>query len=538
MEVGGERMNLDLVIILGIVLLLVFCAVFFGLGIVYRKKVGEKKINSAEKLADDIIKKADKKLADAQNEAVAIKNNAETRKKEILLDAKEECLKLKNDAEREVKIQKNELQQFEKRIVQKEEALDKKQASLDAKENTLNKKIEEMELKNVDLEKIIEQQKLELQKISGLTIDQAKKIILDGVKKDVTLEAAKIIKDTETQTKIEADKKINNILMNAMQRCNVDHVAETTVSVVNLPSEDLKGKIIGREGRNIRLLESLTGIDLIIDDTPEAIILSGFDPMRREIAKLALEKLVLDGRIHPARIEEVVQKAKSDMENIIFEEGQAATYETGIQTLHPEMIKLLGRMKYRTSYGQNALKHSIEVAHLSGLIAGELGADISMAKRAGLLHDIGKSIDHETEGSHITIGASLCKKYHESEIVINAIEAHHGDVEPSNIISVIVQLADAISAARPGARRETLESYIKRLENLEKISDSFDGVEKSFAIHAGRELRIIVVPEKISDNAMPVLARDIAKKIEDELQYPGQIKVNIIREVRAIDYAK
>lgn len=531
-------MSSNLVIILGIVLLLVFCAVFFILGIVYRKKVGEKKINSAEKLADDIIKKADKKLADAQNEAVAIKNNAETRKKEILLDAKEECLKLKNDAEREVKIQKNELQQFEKRIVQKEEALDKKQASLDAKENTLNKKIEEMELKNVDLEKIIEQQKLELQKISGLTIDQAKKIILDGVKKDVTLEAAKIIKDTETQTKIEADKKINNILMNAMQRCNVDHVAETTVSVVNLPSEDLKGKIIGREGRNIRLLESLTGIDLIIDDTPEAIILSGFDPMRREIAKLALEKLVLDGRIHPARIEEVVQKAKSDMENIIFEEGQAATYETGIQTLHPEMIKLLGRMKYRTSYGQNALKHSIEVAHLSGLIAGELGADISMAKRAGLLHDIGKSIDHETEGSHITIGASLCKKYHESEIVINAIEAHHGDVEPSNIISVIVQLADAISAARPGARRETLESYIKRLENLEKISDSFDGVEKSFAIHAGRELRIIVVPEKINDNAMPVLARDIAKKIEDELQYPGQIKVNIIREVRAIDYAK
>ena len=537
-KLGGELMNVNMAIILEIVLLFAFCIVFFMFGIFYRKKVGEKKIKSAEKLADDIIKKAERKLEDAQNEAIAIKNNAETRKKEILLDTKEECLKLKNDAEREIKIQKNELQQSEKRILQKEESLDKKQEVLDSKENILNKKIEDAELKNVNLEKIIEQQKLELQKISGLTYQQAKEIILDDVKKDATLEASKIIKEVESKTKAEADKKVYNILMNAMQRCNVDHVTETTVSVVNLPSEDMKGKIIGREGRNIRLLESLTGIDLIIDDTPEAIILSGFDPIRREIAKIALEKLVLDGRIHPARIEEVVQKSKNDMENIIFDEGEAATYETGIQNLNPEIIKLLGRMKYRTSYGQNALKHSIEVSHLCGLIAGELGVDISMAKRAGLLHDIGKSIDHETEGSHITIGSSLCKKYHEPEIVINAIEAHHGDVEPSNIISVIVQLADAISAARPGARRETLESYIKRLENLEKISDSFDGVEKSFAIHAGRELRIIVVPEKISDNAMPILARDIAKKIEEELQYPGQIKVNIIRETRAVEYAK
>lgn len=397
--------------------------------------------------------------------------------------------------------------------------------------------MENIELKSADLDKLIEQQHVELQKISGLSRQQAKDIILDKVRDEVSGETSRIIKEIEAKTKSEADKKVYNILMNAMQRCNVDHVSETTVSVVTLPNEDMKGKVIGREGRNIRLFESLTGIDLIIDDTPEAIILSGFDPIRREIAKIALEKLVVDGRIHPARIEEVVAKAKVDMENIIFEEGENAIYETGIRNLHPEIIKLLGKMKYRTSYGQNALKHSIEVAHLSGLIAGEIGVDINLAKRAGLLHDIGKSVDHEIEGSHITIGSSLCKKYHESDIVINAIESHHGDVEPKNIISVIVQIADAISAARPGARRETLEAYIKRLENLEKISDSFDGVEKSFAIHAGRELRIIVIPEKVSDNAMPLLARSIAKKIENELEYPGQIKVNLIRDTRAVEYA-
>lgn len=522
---------------LEIIIFVLACAAFFIIGFMYRKKISEKKIKSAEKLADDIIKKAEKKLKDADLEAVNIKNNAETRKKEILIDAKEECIKLKDAAEKEIKNQKNDLSQHEKRILKKEEQLDKKQIVLDDREDALNKKMENIELKSADLDKLIEQQHVELQKISGLSRQQAKDIILDKVRDEVSGETSRIIKEIEAKTKSEADKKVYNILMNAMQRCNVDHVSETTVSVVTLPNEDMKGKVIGREGRNIRLFESLTGIDLIIDDTPEAIILSGFDPIRREIAKIALEKLVVDGRIHPARIEEVVAKAKVDMENIIFEEGENAIYETGIRNLHPEIIKLLGKMKYRTSYGQNALKHSIEVAHLSGLIAGEIGVDINLAKRAGLLHDIGKSVDHEIEGSHITIGSSLCKKYHESDIVINAIESHHGDVEPKNIISVIVQIADAISAARPGARRETLEAYIKRLENLEKISDSFDGVEKSFAIHAGRELRIIVIPEKVSDNAMPLLARSIAKKIENELEYPGQIKVNLIRDTRAVEYA-
>ncbi len=532
-ENGGELMNN----FLEIIIFVLACAAFFIIGFIYRKKISEKKIKSAEKLADDIIKKAEKKLKDADLEAVNIKNNAETRKKEILIDTKEECIKLKDAAEKEIKNQKNDLSQHEKRILKKEEQLDKKQIVLDDREDALNKKMENIELKSADLDKLIEQQHVELQKISGLSRQQAKDIILDKVRDEVSGETSRIIKEIEAKTKSEADKKVYNILMNAMQRCNVDHVSETTVSVVTLPNEDMKGKVIGREGRNIRLFESLTGIDLIIDDTPEAIILSGFDPIRREIAKIALEKLVVDGRIHPARIEEVVAKAKVDMENIIFEEGENAIYETGIRNLHPEIIKLLGKMKYRTSYGQNALKHSIEVAHLSGLIAGEIGVDINLAKRAGLLHDIGKSVDHEIEGSHITIGSSLCKKYHESDIVINAIESHHGDVEPKNIISVIVQIADAISAARPGARRETLEAYIKRLENLEKISDSFDGVEKSFAIHAGRELRIIVIPEKVSDNAMPLLARSIAKKIENELEYPGQIKVNLIRDTRAVEYA-
>lgn len=531
-------MNEILIICLGIILVIVFGILFFIVGVLYRKKIGEKKIQSAEYLAADIIKKADEKLKQVDLECINIKNNAETRKKEILLDAKEEAIKIKNDAESEIRIQKLELQQRENRLLQKEESVEKKHESLEKKEDALNQKIETAELKSAELDKIIEQQHLELQKISGLNIEQAKKIILDNVRNEASADASKVIKEIEAKTKSEADKRINNILMNAMQRCNIDHVTETTVSVVSLPSEDMKGKIIGREGRNIRLLESLTGVDLIIDDTPEAIILSGFEPMRREIARLALEKLVSDGRIHPARIEEVVSKAKKDIENIICEEGESATYETGVQNLHPELIKFLGKMKYRTSYGQNALKHSVEVAHLCGLIASELDVDISLAKRAGLLHDIGKSVDHEIEGSHISIGVSLCKKYHESDVVINAVESHHGDTEPKNIIAVIVKIADAISAARPGARRETLESYIKRLENLEKISDSFEGVEKSFAIHAGRELRIIVIPDSVDDSKLPLLAKDIAKKIENELEYPGQIKVNIIRETRAVEYAK
>ena len=528
----------ELVIVLAFVFAFVLAIIFFIIGFFYKKKLDEKKIDSAEKIADSLIKKAEKKLNDANQEANNIKNNAETRKKEILLDAKEECIKLKTEAEQKAKIRNNDLEQYEKRIMQREDLINKKQNHLETLENNLNKKIESVNNKKQDLEKIIKEQEKKLNEISGLTPRQAKDIVLENIKKDVSAEAAKIIKQTEAKAKAEADKKVYNILLNAMQRCNIDHVTETTVSVVNLPNDDMKGKIIGREGRNIRIIESLTGVDLIIDDTPEAIVLSAFDPIRREIARLTLEKLVSDGRIHPARIEEIFAKSKNDIENIIFEEGEAAIYETGIQNLHPEMIKLLGRMKYRTSYGQNALRHSVEVAHLSGLIAGELGADINIAKRAGLLHDIGKSVDHEIEGSHVTIGVSLCKKYRESETIINAVESHHGDAEPKNIIAVIVQLADAISAARPGARRETLESYIKRLENLEQISSSFKGVEKSFAIHAGRELRIIVFPDKVNDAEMPVLARNIAKRIEDELQYPGQIKVNVIRETRAIEYAQ
>lgn len=515
----------------------VFTAIItFILGILYNKHCEKKKTDIAKNSAENIIKDAQEKLNYAESEAINIRNNAETRKKEILLDAKEQAIKIKDDAEKEIRTQKLDIQQRETRLLKKEEKLEKKNEVLEKKENLLDEKSEALELKAIDLDKLIERQNKELQKISGLNREQAKEIILNKIKEETTADAANIIKDIETNAKVEADKRVTNILTNAMQRCNIDHVTETTVSVVELPNEDLKGKIIGREGRNIRLFESLTGVDLIIDDTPESIVLSAFNPIRREVARLALEKLIADGRIHSARIEEVVTKSQKELENTIFEEGEAATYETGIQNLHQEIIKLLGKMKYRTSYGQNALKHSIEVSLLCGLIASELNVDISLAKRAGLLHDIGKAVDHEIEGSHISIGVSICKKYHESDIVINAVEAHHGEVEPKNIIAVIVQVADAISAARPGARRETLESYIKRLENLEKISDSFSGVEKSFAIHAGRELRIIVIPDIVDDKKLPLLARDIAKKIENELEYSGQIKVNIIRETRAIVY--
>ena len=525
------------------------------LGIWFRKNVGEKKIKSAEIKADEIIKSAENKLADAKNKlddankklikidkSYDLKISDANKKaleieREAILNAKEKILKMQSEAEAEISKRQSELRQRENLVLQRENMFEQKRDILSQRENEVERQFEYVEAQKLNLEIMINQRKSELEKIAQLSCSEAKEIILADVKKEVAIDCGKIIKEAQVIAKSEADKKAKNILITAMQKCNIDHITESTVSVVELPSDDMKGKIIGREGRNIRLLENLTGVDLIIDDTPEAIILSSFEPIRREIAKIALEKLVSDGRIHPARIEEVFEKAKQEMENKIFEEGETVAYELGIQDLNINLIKLLGKMKYRTSYGQNALKHSIEVANLCGIIAGELGLDILLAKRAGLLHDIGKAVDHEIDGSHIAIGVSLAKKYNEPEIIINAIEAHHGDIEPTSGIAVIVQIADAISAARPGARRETLEAYIKRLEHLEKIACSFEGVEKSFAIHAGRELRIIVIPDKINDNILPLLAKDIAKKIESELEYPGQIKVTIIRETRAISYA-
>lgn len=496
----------------------------FFMGIKYRKKVGEAQIGAAETKAREIVDDALK--------------TAEAKKREVLLEAKEEAMKVKNDLEQEVRERRAEVQRQEKRVVQKEEVLDRKVEGLERKENQLSRKMEELDRKNKEISKFHEQQLQELERISGLTSDQAKDILLQSVEEDVKHDMAVMLKEAETKTKEEATKKAREILTSAIQRCAADHVTETTVSVVPLPSDEMKGRIIGREGRNIRALEQATGIDLIIDDTPEAVILSSFDPIRREIARIALEKLIVDGRIHPARIEEMVNKATKEVENIIREEGEAATFETNVYGLHSELIRLLGKLKYRTSYGQNVLKHSIEVAHLSGLIAGELGLDVRLAKRAGLLHDIGKAVDHEMEGSHVSIGAALLRKYKESHIVVNALEAHHGDVEPESLIAVIVQAADSISAARPGARRETLESYITRLEKLESIANEFKGVEKTFAIQAGRELRLMVIPEQVSDDDMKIMARDVAKRIESELEYPGQIKVNIIRETRASEYAK
>ena len=494
------------------------------LAVAYRKKSYESKIGSAEEKSREII-----------DEALKV---AETKKKEALLEAKEENLKAKNELDKEIKERRAEVQRYERRVLSKEENLDKKADAMEKKEASLASKEESLRKRTAEVEELFAKEQEELEKISGLTSEQAKEYLLKSVEEDVKHDTAKLIKELESKAKEEADKKAKEYVVTAIQRCAADHVAETTVSVVQLPSDEMKGRIIGREGRNIRTLETMTGVELIIDDTPEAVVLSGFDPVRREVARIALERLIVDGRIHPARIEEMVEKAQKEVENMMREEGEAACLEVGIHGIHPELVKLLGKMKFRTSYGQNALKHSIEVSQLSGLLASEIGVDVRMAKRAGLLHDIGKSVDHEMEGSHIQLGSELCKKYKESATVINAVESHHGDVEPTSLISCIVQAADTISAARPGARRETLETYTNRLKQLEDITNTFKGVDKSFAIQAGREVRIMVVPDQISDDDMVLLARDVSKRIEEELEYPGQIKINVIRESRVTDYAK
>lgn len=487
-------------------------------------------------------KKDEQTIGSAEEEARKITDKAvkegEDRKREMLLEAKEEALKTKNEIDQEVRERRAEVQKSEARVMQKEENLDRKLENADKREAALVAKEEKLTKQRAEVDKLSKKRVQELERISGLTSEQAKDFLLKTLEEDVKLDEAKIIKEAETEAKETADKKAKEILVNAIQRCSVDHVAESTISVVQLPSDDMKGRIIGREGRNIRTLETLTGVELIIDDTPEAVVLSAFDPVRREVARLALEKLIIDGRIHPARIEEMVEKAKKEVDNSIREAGENAVLEVGVHGLNPEEVKLLGRMKYRTSYGQNALKHSIEVAELCGLLAGEVGEDVRIAKRAGLLHDIGKAVDHEREGSHIELGVEICKKFKESPVIINAVASHHGDCEPESLIAVLVQAADAISASRPGARRETLDAYTQRLQKLEEITNEFKGVEKSYAVQAGREVRIMVIPEQVSDQDMVIMARDISKRIEEELQYPGQIKVNVIRESRVTDYAK
>lgn len=516
--------NLVIGLSIGIIIAVIASIIMFRQGVESRKRKAEAEIGSAEQEAKRLLGEAQKA--------------AESKKREALLEAKEEIHKSRVELEREIKDRRNEIQRSERRLVQKEESMDKKVEFLEQKDEQLNKKIKDAQAQQDKIAEIQKKQMEELERISGLSSEEAKEVLLKNVENEVKHEAAILIKEIEARAKDEADRKAKEIIATAIQKCAADHASEITVSVVPLPNDEMKGRIIGREGRNIRTLETLTGIDLIIDDTPEAVILSGFDPIRREVARITLEKLILDGRIHPARIEEMVEKAKKEVDNNIRQEGDRATFETGVHGLHPEIIKLLGKLKFRTSYGQNVLNHSIEVSHLAGLMAAELGADVTLAKRAGLLHDIGKAVDHEVEGSHVTIGADLAKKYKEGNDVINAILSHHGDVEAASLVAVLVSAADSISAARPGARRETLESYIKRIEKLEEIANSFQGVEKSFAIQAGREIRIIVKPEDVNDDDIILKAREIVKKIESELEYPGQIKVNVIRETRAIEYAK
>lgn len=511
------------IIVTGVVTLLVVGAIILYLS------------NSKLKTAKEILGNAE---TDSKRILEDSKKDAEALKKEAALEAKDEAFKLKSEAEKEVRERRSEVQRLERRTIQKEESLDKKMEQLEKKEENLAKKVQDLTLKETEAEELLSKRREELERIASLSQEDAKQLLMSEVRGEVQRDLTMMVKEMETKAKEEADKKAREIITTSIQRCAADHVSETTVHVVSLPNDEMKGRIIGREGRNIRTLETLTGVDLIIDDTPEAVILSSFDPIRREVAKLTLEKLIVDGRIHPARIEEMVDKSKKDVENSIKEEGEQASFEIGIHGIHPELLKLLGRLKFRTSYGQNVLKHSIEVANLAGLMASELGLDVTLAKRAGLLHDIGKAVDHEVEGPHALIGADLAKKYHESALVVNAIGAHHGDVEMMSMEAVLVQAADAISAARPGARRETLENYIKRLQKLEEIANSYEGVEKSYAIQAGREIRIIVKPDVVDDAGAMLMARSIVKRIEDEMEYPGQIKINVIRETRSVDYAK